>query len=104
MPYSLYMKNTATPEANNSLEPGTIYSNLDDAMRAASCLCGLHANGATVYGTTDGLETARAGAASLDSGEAYVVAVGIMDRITGKGWPVPPSPYEPIYTITKAQS
>jgi len=89
------MKKTQT--ASNSLASGTVYARLDDALRAASCLCGLAANGATIYGTTDGLETARHGADCLATGEAYMVAVATMDS----AWPVPPSPFEPIYTITR---
>ena len=38
---------------NHSLEPGTIYAHIDDAVWAATCLCGLHPDGVTVYGTSN---------------------------------------------------
>jgi hypothetical protein len=77
------------------LSPGTIYAHLDDALTAASCLCGLDDKGATIYGTTE-----RA-LACAESGEAYIVAVDVT-QVGGKGWTVPPAPYRPIYTITRA--
>lgn len=88
--------------AQNSLEPGTVYAHLDDAVRAATCLCGLHEDGATVYGTADGKLTAQLSEACLESGEAYVVVTKAVQR-GGKTWDVPEAPYEPIYTITKPQ-
>lgn len=77
-----------------SLEPGTVYARLDDALSAASCLS---VNGpATVYGTTEGPDV------SPESEEAYRVSVKGCVRPDGSRWDVPPAPYAPIYTITHA--
>ena len=80
-----------------SLEPGTIYAHLDDAVTAACCLCGLHKDGATVWGTTDTEH------ADTESGEAYIVATKAVQP-RGTTWPDPPAPYEPVYTITKGRA
>ena len=85
-----------------SLEPGTIYADIDDAVHAACCLAYLHKDGATVYGTTDGIETAQAGPACLESGEAYIVSTKAVQR-GGATWDVPNAPYEAIYTITRCK-
>ena len=76
-----------------NLEPGTRYAHLDDALLAASCLCGLAATGATIYGTTEPMH------ADPKSGESYLVAVDCT-RHDGSTWTAPIRPYEPIYTIT----
>lgn len=78
-----------------TLDPGTVYSKLDDAMLAASCLCGLHPEGSTIYVTTD-LQHA-----DPSTGEAYVIA-NRCNRSDGSTWPVPNAPFYPVYTITKA--
>lgn len=75
------------------LSPGFIYSSIDDALHAASCLCNLHRDGATVYGTTEGPDI------DPDTEEAYQVACASV-RADGSTWPAPPAPYRPIYTIT----
>lgn len=78
------------------LQPGTIYPTLDEAMQAASCLCGLDPAGATIYGTTTGPDVAEA------SGEAYIVACAAI-RKDGSTWLAPTAAhYGPIYTITRA--
>lgn len=92
--FERYGENVMTQQ--NSLSAGTIYANLDDAIRAATCLCGLHEDGATIYGTADGKLTAQLSAECLESGEAYVVVVP-----DGEWSLIPETPYEPIYTITK---
>ena len=80
----------------NELEPGTIYPSIDDAMRAASCLCGLDPKGATIYWATTGPDVVEA------SGEAYRVACPVT-RADGSMWEAPSSTdYAPIYTITRA--
>ncbi|MCR4339543.1 MAG: hypothetical protein NUW01_06615 [Gemmatimonadaceae bacterium] len=81
-------------DAQYTLEPGTIYAHLDDAVHAATCLCGLHRDGCTVYGTTQGPDV------SPESGEAYRLACRCT-RTDGSTWAVPSLPYEPVYTITK---
>lgn len=86
--------------ANMLLEPGTIYAHIDEAVHAATCLCALHPKGATVYGTANGVETARAGLDCFTSGEAYIVAIAAKNS-KGETWAKPGAPYEPIYTITK---
>lgn len=79
------------------LDPGSIYSHLDDAMRAASCLCGLAETGATIYGTTDPR------LADPKTGEAYVIAVDTR-RSDGSTWPAPKTDaFSPVYTITRAK-
>lgn len=78
---------------NYSLEPGTVYHDLDEAMHAASCMSSQHQDGATVYGTTSGPDLAE------PDGEAYRIAVKCVRR-DGSTWAVPPAPYRPIYTIT----
>ena len=74
--------------------PNAIYATMDEAVNAACCLSSQHPNGATVYCTTEGV--------LFDSGEAYIVAVGITQRGTGATWDIPSAPYEPVYTITRA--
>lgn len=81
----------------NFIEPGCIYPTIDDAMHAASCMCGQHPAGATIYGTTEGPDP------DPDTGEAYIVVCQV-DRVDGQTWrTIPPAPYEPIYTITRVK-
>ncbi len=75
--------------------PNTVYATMDEAVHAACCLSSQHPKGATVYCRTEGV--------LFNSGEAYIVAVAITQRGTGATWDVPPSPYEPVYTITRAK-
>ncbi len=75
-----------------SLEPGTVYTNLDDAVHAACCLSGLHPGGATVHCTTTGPDVSQKG------GEAYRVSTqAVQDG--GATWDWPAAPYEPVYNI-----
>ncbi len=79
-----------------NLEPGTVYSNLDDAVTAACCLSGLHPEGATVYCTTEGPDV------SPNTGEAYCVSTKAVQR-GGATWPVPGAPYAGVYTIGRVR-
>lgn len=83
----------------NTLDPGTVYPTIDEAMRAASCLCGLDPAGATIWGATTGPDIDPA------TGEAYVISLDhSTQRRTGATWPAPgpDTPwYQPIYTITR---
>ena len=81
-----------------SLEPGTVYAHLDDAVWAACCLCALHPDGATVWGTTDAKH------ADKSSGEAYIVATKAVQR-GGAAWSAPTDPaWSPVYTITRGRA
>jgi hypothetical protein len=80
-----------------TIEPGTIYAHLDDALTAASCLCHLAPAGATIYGTTD------PALADPASGEAYVIAIDVVQR-GGAAWSVPTGgQWEPVYTLTRGK-
>lgn len=80
----------------DDLAPGTIYPSLDQALRAASCLCGEAPSGATIYGTTAGPHVDPA------TGEAYRIAVACV-RADGTTWEAPPPPYTPVYTVTRPE-
>ncbi len=93
------MKKTTTATFTDNgyiLDPGTVYSNLDAAMQAASCLSGLHEEGASIYVNTDPK------VADPHTGEAYVIACASV-RADGSTWPEPDAMWEPVYTITKAK-
>lgn len=73
-----------------TLQPGAVYHDLDAALTAASCLCGLSEAGATIYGRVVGLE------------EEYRVAV-LAERPDGSRWDAPSGDdWAPVYTITRA--
>lgn len=78
----------------NWLNPGTIYPTIDEALHAASCLCGLDPAGATIWGATIGhIATA--------TGEAYQIECASV-RADGSTWAAPVSAdYAPVYTITR---
>ena len=74
------------------MEPGHIYTDLDQAVHAACCLCTLHSAGATVHCRI----TAR-------NDEEYMITTEAIDY-AGNGWRLDGDGWTECYTITSQRN
>lgn len=74
------------------MEPGHLYTKLDEAVHAACCLCTLHPAGATVYFRV-----------TPQNNEEYMITTEAVDY-DGNGWRLDGDGWEQCYTITSPRA
>lgn len=74
------------------MEPGHLYTNFDEAVYAACCLCTLHPAGATVYFRV-----------TAQNNEEYMITTEAVDY-EGNGWRLHGDGWEQCYTITSPRA